>query len=205
MNAQHPLGQLIQSVEDGRGWSLREVARRIEREGKRMSNAYVATLKTKPIRSITYEMVQALAVGLDVPERIVALAALESMGVHDIGTAETGAAVAIARDPGLSDRDRRILLAVVREMQGERTDKPTAHGERSTAGSMRVDDQAQPDGVTPGAGDTNEGAVRQPDHEVSADDRPWEQDAYGLAAKRGRNRGREARDAQDRSAEDGGA
>lgn len=38
-----------------------------------------------------------------------------------------------------------------------------------------------------------------------ADERPWEQDEYGLAAKRGRNRGREARQRQDHDAEDGGA
>lgn len=40
---------------------------------------------------------------------------------------------------------------------------------------------------------------------TNADDRPWEQDDYDLAAKRGRNRGREARKQQDREAEEGGA
>lgn len=34
---------------------------------------------------------------------------------------------------------------------------------------------------------------------------PWEQPDFDLAAKRGRNRGREAREQQDRDAEDGGA
>lgn len=40
---------------------------------------------------------------------------------------------------------------------------------------------------------------------ADADDRPWEQDDYDLAAKQGRNRGREARQQQDRDAEGDGA
>jgi len=184
VNAPHQLGQLIQSVEDSRGWSLREVARRIERTGRTMSHAYVARLKREPITSVTYETIQAMAVGLDLPERVVATAALESMGVHDIGTAESGAAVAIARDPDLSERDRRILLAVVREMQGEHLEQNTSTAQ-AAGGSL--ESPPQPDGVTP------------------FDERPWEQDDFDMAAKRGRNRGREMRERQDRAAEDGGA
>lgn len=222
MNALHSLGQLIQSVEDSKGWTLREVARRVERSGRTMSHAYVAKLKREPIRSVTYETIHALSVGLDLPERIVAAAAVESMGVHDIGTAEVGAAVAIARDPDLSERDRRILLAVVREMHGEHINDGSTRAELNeappqgppAAGGRVVADPAQPDGVTstagarepdtsrgmPGAGEVVEDLAR-PD----ADDRPWEQNEYGLAAKRGRNRGREARQQQDHEAEDGGA
>lgn len=159
MNAPHSLGQLIQSVEDSKGWTLREVARRVERSGRTMSHAYVARLKREPIRSVTYETIQALSVGLEQPEGVVATAALESMGVHDIGTAGTGAAVAIARDPALSERDRRILLAVVREMQSERTNEDTPDDERSAppgqrsaaAGGSAVADPAQPDGVSTAA------------------------------------------------------
>lgn len=196
VNALHSLGQLIQSVEDSRGWTLREVARRIERSGRSMSHAYVARLKRDPIRSITYDTIHALATGLELPERVVATAALDAMGVHDIGTAETGAPVAIARDPDLSERDRRILLAVVREMQSGRPDEDQSHGERTApattssaeAGGSGVEGAAEPDGITAGA-----------------DERPWEQDEYGLAAKRGHNRGRAARTRQDLDAEGGGA
>lgn len=222
MNALHSLGQLIQSVEDSKGWTLREVARRVERSGRTMSHAYVAKLKREPIRSVTYETIHALSVGLDLPERIVAAAAVESMGVHDIGTAEVGAAVAIARDPDLSERDRRILLAVVREMHGEHTDESSTKAELNQAppqgpppgGGHAVAYPAQPDGITSTAGarepDTSRGVpgagevVEELDR-PDADDRPWEQDQYGLAAKRGRNRGREARIQQDRIAEEGGA
>lgn len=222
MNAPHSLSQLIQSVEDSRGWTLREIARRVERSGRTMSHAYVARLKREPIRSITYETIHALSVGLELPERVVAKAVLEAMGVHDIESAETGAAVAIARDPDLSERDRRVLLAVVREMQSERTDDDPLDGERSappesraaSAGGRAMDDPTQPDGFTSdapgGVADTNRGGPDAgemvPDLDrTHADGRPWEQDEYGLAAKRGRNRGREARKQQDREAEDGGA
>ena len=221
VNALHPLGQLIQSVEDSKGWTLREVARRIERSGRTMSHAYVARLKREPIRSITYDTIHALSVGLELPERIVAASALESMGVHDIGTAETGAAVAIARDPDLSERDRKILLAVVREMQSEHPIDTTPGGERGTpapkdpaaAGGSAVAYPAQPDGVTTAASARVSGTSRGvpgagefvQDLDRSDADRPWEQDEYGLAAKRGRNRGREARQQQDRDAEGGGA
>lgn len=58
--------------------------------------------------------------------------------------------------------------------------------ERGAAGGSDVEDPTQPDGVTDG-------------------DRPWEQDEFGLAAKRGRNRGRAAREQQDHEAEEGGA
>lgn len=214
MNALHSLGQLIQSVEDSKGWTLREVARRVERSGRTMSHAYVAKLKREPIRSVTYETIHALSVGLDLPERIVAAAAIESMGVHDIGTAEIGAAVAIARDPDLSERDRRILLAVVREMQREDDQESPQEAERPTNDSVPVARDAQPDGFTSAAGsresDTSRGVPEAGQMLEDLDwadtnDRPWEQDEYGLAAKRGRNRGRETRQQQDRAAEDGGA
>lgn len=157
MNASHSLSELIQSVEDSKGWTLREIARRIERTGRTMSHAYVARLKREPIRSITYDTIHALSVGLELPEQVVAEAALRAMGVHDIGTAEAGAAVAIARDPDLSERDRKILLAVVREMQSERPDEdhsgessgPAAPSTAAAGGSI-VEDPPQPDGVTTG-------------------------------------------------------
>lgn len=159
MNALHPLGQLIQSIEDSKGWTVREIGRRTEQASKSLTHTYIGRLKRDPIRSVTYDMVQSLAIGLNVPERIVAAAALESMGVHDIGTAETGAAVAIARDPDLSERDRRILLAVVREMQSERTNEEHP-GERSApagrrpaaVGGSAVADPAESDGISTAIG-----------------------------------------------------
>ena len=163
MNALHPLGQLIQSVEDSKGWTMREIARRAERAQVPLSNAYLGKLKRQGIRSITIETIHALAVGLDLPERIVATAALETMGVHDIGSAESRAAVAIARDPELSERDRRILLAVVREMQSEHEEQPAG---AAPSNSGQMEGPTQPDGITPPAG---ERWPRQEDYDRAAD------------------------------------
>ena len=82
--------------------------------------------------------------------------------------------------PSMDEADALQRLATRAEQTIERR-------ERAEAGRT-VEDPAQPDGVTD-----------------SADERPWEQDEYELAAKRGENRGREARQQQDRDAEDGGA
>ncbi len=193
MNALHPLGRLFQSVEDSRGWTLREIARRIERSGRTISHAYVGRLKREPIQSVSYETIRALAIGLDVPERVVGLAALETMGVHDLEPDEVGIPATIARDPDLTDRDRRILLAVVREMQRGQDDDDQDVG---TARRMPVAGDAESDGVTPERRD-----------EVADGERetyPWETGEFTLAAKRGRNRGRELRERQDKDAEEGG-
>lgn len=175
MNALHPLGQLIQSVEDSKGWTVREIARRIERAELNLSNAYLGKLKRKPITAITYDTIHALSVGLDLPERVVGAAALEAMGVHDVNPAEAGAAVAIARDPSLSERDRRVLLAVVREMQRE--DEAAGEPPEPDAGSMRLAGDTQPDGVTP---KPDTGGIRSWGRH-----RPLAQDDLDLAADHG--------------------
>lgn len=235
MNALHPLGQLIQSAEDSNGWTLREISRRVGRGGMSMSHSYVANLKTKPIRSITYDMVQALALGLAVPERTVALAAVASMGVHDIQPEEAGAAVAIARDPSLSERDRRILLAAVREMRDDETNE-VPDQQPAPARSRAVADDAQSDGVTAGErgadaarGDTNVGGdasgakaqnlqrddAGEPPRrrrvpatpEMLEDDRDLRvlRKGLDLAARKGKIDLDEQREQQDREGESGGA
>lgn len=186
MNALHPLGQLIQSVEDSKGWTMREIARRAERAKVPLSNAYLGKLKRQGIRSITIETIHALSVGLDVSERVVALAAVESMGVHDVNPFEEGAAVAIARDPSLSERDRRVLLAAVREMQREDDREPLQDTERPTNDSVPVARDAQPDGVTAEQENTAK--------------RPLPRDVFGLAASRGPR----GRDEIDRRAAEAG-
>lgn len=168
MNALHPLGQLIQSVEDTQGWSIREIARRTASLPKGLSHTHVAVLKSKPLSSVTYESIQALAVGLGVPERVVGLAALESMGVHDVDPTEIGAAASIARAPDLTERDRRILLAAVREMQRGQDDEQQQDppGERAGDPSERGGVARPPvaDGVT-----ANGAGERQDDYDLAAD------------------------------------
>lgn len=148
MNATHPLGQLIQSIEDGNGWTLRHIARRIEASGMSMSHTHLGNLKNKPIQSVTSNMLEALSAGLGVPQSEVASAALASMGVL-IRTEGGGLDVAITRDPAFTDFDRRLLRAVVREIRDARrdelesTDKP-----QSSADHPSVAREAQSDGAT---------------------------------------------------------
>lgn len=74
------------------------------------------------------------------------------------------------------------LLRILAERLGER-------GSNGQQDAARMDREPQPDGITPGE--------RPPT--------PWEQDDFDLAAKKGENRGRQARLQQDRDAEEGGA
>lgn len=146
MNAPHPLSRLIQSVEDGQGWTDREVSRRIEVAGHKMSHSYIGKLKNHPIQSVTASMVQTLAIGLRVPETVVAKAAMESMGVHIDTSSSAGLDVAIANEPSLTDYDKRLLRSVVKEMRTdgeERRDNSTSEPDREG-----VPDQPQRDGAT---------------------------------------------------------
>lgn len=124
----HPLSRLIQSVEDGQGWTDREVSRRIAAAGHSMSHSYIGKLKNHPIQSVTASMVQALATGLGLPETVVAEAALASMGVHIDTSNSAGLDVAIAAEEDLTDRDKRLLRSLVKEMRTDgkqRRDTPT--------------------------------------------------------------------------------
>lgn len=164
MNAPHPLSRLIQSVEDGQGWTDRELSRRIGVAGHQMSHSYIGKLKNHPIQSVTASMVQALATGLGVPETVVAAAALASMGVHIDTSSSAGLDVAIASEESLTDYDKRLLRSLVKEM---RTDgEQRSDGLPGDSSSSRVQDQPERDGST--------------------------KDEYGLAAKRGRSKLRDA-------------
>lgn len=146
MNAPHPLSHLIQSIEDGQGWTDRELSRRIASLGYQMSHSYIGKLKNHPIQSVTASMVQALAAGLGVSETVVAIATLESMGVHIDTSREAGLDVAISTEPSLTDRDKRLLRAVVKEMRtdGEEARTPSQRRNRGT----ELPDRAVPHGST---------------------------------------------------------
>lgn len=142
----HPLSQLIQSIEDGQGWTDREVSRRIAAAGHKMSHSYIGKLKNHPIQSVNASMVQTLAIGLGIPESVVAEAALASMGVHIVTSSSAGLDVAIATDEALTDRDKRLLRSLVKEMRTDGEERRD-DGPRSDHGP-RVPSGPQPDGAT---------------------------------------------------------
>lgn len=147
MNAPHPLSHLIQSIEDGQGWTDRELSRRINNAGHAMSHSYIGKLKNHPIQSVTAPMVRALAAGLGISETVVAIAALESMGVHIDTSREAGLDVAISTENSLTDYDKRLLRAVVKEMRtdGEHHGRSDQTRDNSRA---RVPREALADGAT---------------------------------------------------------
>lgn len=113
---------------------------------------------------------------------------------------------------GEADEDE---YAELEEVRARITGLNGARDEFGDAGGSLGQRLISPDLAEPGTADTSEGEQdagpnayhrqRGSGNGDSRDDRPWEQDEYSLAAKRGRNRGREARQQQDREAEDGGA
>lgn len=147
VNAPHPLSRLIQSVEDGQGWTDREVSRRVSEAGLTMSHSYIGKLKNRPIQSVTASMVKTLAIGLGISEAAVAAASMESMGVRIRTDVGEGLDVAIAQDPDLTDYDRRLLRAVVKEMRGADGNGTGRPGTDATD-EPAVEDRAVPDGAT---------------------------------------------------------
>ena len=96
----------------------------------------------------------------------------------------------------LTDRQRKAVDEIIRAIVAERASTDDGHddqqdGERSasTAGGSGVAGDALGDGVMPDGPPV----------------RPWERDDFDLAAKRGENRGRAARERQDVEGEAGGA
>lgn len=169
VNAPHPLSHLIQSIEDGQGWTDRELSRRINNAGHTMSHSYIGKLKNHPIQSVTAGMVRALAAGLGISETVVSIAALESMGVHIDTSREAGLDVAISTERSLTDYDKRLLRAVVKEMRTD-GEQPGRNDQPRHDDDARVPSEALPDVATTGPENTAK--------------RPLPEDVYGLAASR---------------------
>lgn len=98
------------------------------------------------------------------------------------------------------------IVGIERRADDDSTSGPDTDGHRGWSAARRdVLAEPMPSDTNPGRSGSGEGVHPIERGSNNADDRPWEQDEYGLAAKRGRNRGRESREQQDREAEDGGA
>lgn len=118
MQPRHQLAALIQSVEDANGWSDPDVAERARHRGHTISKSNISRLRLEPVRSIKGDAVKALAAGLGISPLDIADAALASMGIHRSTAADNDVETAIRRDPLLADSQRRMLLALLREMKG---------------------------------------------------------------------------------------
>lgn len=160
-------------------WSSREIARRAEKNGHKLSYAsasvYLGGRHGVPTEAVLAAFSDVLNIQIDKLREAAGVPA----GADTPWTPPTEA-------NRLDIRQRRALEELIRSMVASE-----AIGEGHTDDGQdpaSVVRDAQRDGIT-----------------SSSDDRPWEQDEYGLAAKRGHNRGRATRARQDQDAENGGA
>lgn len=203
------------TVSNTNRWTTREIAGLAEKKGHQLAQPTVSKYLSGRHGRPTEPVLAAFSDVLNIPIHKLRAAA----GVPT-GDGEPWAPPAEANR--LDRRQRLALEELIRSMVTSETTGEDRTDDDQDA--TRMGREAQPDGLTkhagaqhpaPGADDTNQGGSdadpnaylpqRGYESDGSRDDRPWEQDEYGLAAKRGRNRGREARQQQDRDAEDGGA
>lgn len=163
------------------GWSTREIARQAEKKDHQLAQPTVSKYMSGRHGAPTEQVLTAFSDVLNIPIDKLREAAGVPTGADSPWTPPSEA-------NRLDTRQRRALEELIRSMVTSETIGRDQQDDERSAASM--DSDAQPDGITatpdPGA-------------------RPWELDGYGLAAKRGRNYGREARERQDRAAEEGGA
>lgn len=127
----HPLGQLItdRMTHPDNRWSLQDVVDRIEAAGHSISKSRLGQIRNDPVESIKGDLIIALADGLGVTPLTVANAALASMGIEPRPGEVTDSVATIRTDPTLSDANRKLLVAMIKQMRAE-------HG--ITASPLRV-------------------------------------------------------------------
>lgn len=114
MTDRSPLGQLYDTVIAVNGWAMRDVARRAEDRGVRISKSRIGQLVNSwPLPSISIDMIDALSLGLGVSRDRIALAAVQSMGFQIANDSLTPAEV-ISRDESLSADTKAALIAILR-------------------------------------------------------------------------------------------
>ncbi|WP_170931786.1 helix-turn-helix domain-containing protein [Brachybacterium massiliense] len=177
---------------DKRGWTAAELSRAsgLSRQNlSRLLNDDRDVLQRRPEPSTITGLARAFRMTEDQVLSYVA----EAMGFKP-------ARIPVSDVSALSNEE---LLRVLAERLSRGGTHEPAPDPAAAAPAPDRDDLADP-AVTHGAtsGRTD---IAFPGPMPERDDRPWEQNEYGLAAKRGRNRGREAREQQDRNAEGGGA
>jgi hypothetical protein len=113
MSDRTPLRELYDSVTKANGWSSRDVEKRVEARGGKLSKSRIGQIVNAwPLDSITAGAIHSLALGLGVSPERVAIAAVQSMGFR-VQVDGLTPAEAIMRDENLSDDVRRSLLAIL--------------------------------------------------------------------------------------------
>lgn len=170
MNDMHPLGRLIQGAQDTLGWSNRRLER--EAAGKPgLGKSNIGKIKTQPVVSLKADTIKSLSEVLRVPVYQLVGAALESMDLPALGEKDPSLEDAVRTDYELTEHDRRILLAVLREMRMERggnavSTAPITHAGESPATDPerreRPADDSSLSGVASGMGSKGQSAADDP-------------------------------------------
>ena len=116
MNSKHPLGKLIEKVQRDNGWSDRDLAARAQSMELDLGKSNWSRLKNQPVLTFKPSHIKGLALVLKQTETTVAKAALASMGISLEGYQDGDVLAAVRNNAELSDRDKRVLLAVYREL-----------------------------------------------------------------------------------------
>lgn len=123
MDPMHELAALIERTAEANGWTQAQIAKRATDHGHTLTVQNLSRIKHEPVKTLVPKTIEALASGLQLPQSVVALAALESMGISVSATPPADATEAVKMDPRLGNRDRRIALAVLSELLAERKDQ----------------------------------------------------------------------------------
>lgn len=185
----HAYRRFVQTEMDKRGWTAADLQRSsglTKQNLSRLLRDEREQLQQRPDAATVHSLARAFGVS----DELVLSHVAEAMGLPT-NRVEVAAA---------ADLSNEELLRILAERLNRGGTHEPAPDHTATAPAPGRDDLADP-AVRDGATSTRADWTTAP----AADERPWEQDEYGLAAKRGRNRGREARQQQDRAAEDGGA
>ena len=189
----HAYRRFVQTEMDKRGWTAADLQRSsglTKQNLSRLLRDEREQLQQRP----DAETVHSLARAFGVSDELVLSHVAEAMGLPT-NRVEVAAA---------ADLSNEELLRILAERLNRGGTHEPAPDPAATAPATHGDDLADP-AVRDGATSTRADWAHTEPPRGAGDDRPWEQDEYSLAAKRGRNRGREARQQQDREAEGGGS
>jgi hypothetical protein len=120
----HPLGKLIQRIQDENGWSNVDIANRAIERGHKTSKQSIGEYKKKPVVTINARQIGLLADGLGIAPMTVVLAAAESMGIQDDLHSDDDLEAAVRTTTELTERDKRLVLSLLDAM---RTDESSEH------------------------------------------------------------------------------
>lgn len=143
VTTKHQLDQLIEGVKRANGWSDPRLVKNAKERGHVLSKSNISRMRGDLV-SVKANIIFALAAGLRVSPAQVAVAAIQSMGIalpeYELTTPEQ----AIRLDVTLAERDKAVLLSLLRELRDQaQSSTPAAgnQGEINLAGHANGDNR----------------------------------------------------------------